>query len=397
MAMVRRAVVQMQRRFYCFLHHNPVLCDNTFATSYVVPQPALGAVRAAVFAYCFAVLATNLIINIVHGAGWSWAAYFTTLTFFGITLYYGLAAWVTVRYTWICRRAAYRRAMEAAASPPVALAVEQQLQPTGKVTQHAAADTPPESNPATLVTTMVEPEQHQPQPEPERQPLVSIAVQDEITEHPQPAGASRHQPPDEIAEQPTPDEISEQQVPVEEPPQPTARASTAHQLALATQWLLYESFICFAPLVTLIYWVLLYPTQSDLMDGAVDWWMGVSMHAFNMVLMLLEVLVFARCPCQWRHFAAIAGFMVLYLGLVYFMVGVYGFYVYPFFEPHYFGGYIAVMCLLIVNIAAVIWTIHLMIHRLRDALYPRWLARHCSDAVAAPLPLPRISSSPCVK
>ncbi|KAJ1720765.1 hypothetical protein LPJ61_006122, partial [Coemansia biformis] len=146
-------------------------------------------------------------------------------------------------------------------------------------------------------------------------------------------------------------------------------------LVLAAQWILYESFTCYAPLVTIIYWALLYPTQTAVLDTLVDWWMGISMHAFNMVLMLFEVLVAARCPLKWTHFATIITIMGLYLGLVYFMVGVYDFYVYPFFEPRYFGGFIAIMCLLIINVVAVIWTILLIVHRLRDTLYPRWIMR----------------------
>ncbi|KAJ2321990.1 hypothetical protein IWW51_004304 [Coemansia sp. RSA 2702] len=63
------------------------------------------------------------------------------------------------------------------------------------------------------------------------------------------------------------------------------------------------------------------------------------------------------------------------------MVGVYGFYVYPFFEPRYFGGFIALLCLLIVNIVTVVWVIMLMVHRLRDLLYPRWLMKRQRSTV----------------
>ncbi|KAJ2701052.1 hypothetical protein H4R19_005434 [Coemansia spiralis] len=249
------------------------------------------------------------------------------------------------------------------------MTAEQQRQRlTPKELQHVATGVPSEPTASTSATVVAGPEQQRPL-------LVDIAV-----------------PEDEISEQRAQDaaEINNQAVEGEERRAGVVgrRASTVHQLVLAAQWLLYESFICYAPLVTIVYWVLLYPTQTAEMATAVDWWMGVSMHAFNMVLMVLEVFVLARCPCHWRHFGPIAGFMVLYLGLVYFMVAVYGFYVYPFFQPRYFGGYIAVMCLLIVNIAAIIWTIQLMVHRLRDTLYPRWLARH-SNSTAAALPSPQ--------
>ncbi|KAI7823416.1 hypothetical protein BX661DRAFT_186557 [Kickxella alabastrina] len=137
-------------------------------------------------------------------------------------------------------------------------------------------------------------------------------------------------------------------------------ASVAHQLSLASQWVLYETFTCYAPLVTLVYWCLLYPTQGGL-DGVLDTWMGVSMHAINFLLMSLEVMVFARCRYRWTHFGMVVLCLVLYLALVYFMV--------------VFWGYVAVVCLLVVVVVAIIWVIMLMVHRWRDMAYPRWLSR----------------------
>ncbi|KAJ1876607.1 hypothetical protein LPJ57_004399 [Coemansia sp. RSA 486] len=154
--------------------------------------------------------------------------------------------------------------------------------------------------------------------------------------------------------------------------------SVLHQSSLATQWILYESFTCYAPLVTLIYWCLLYPSQEEGFVSGLDIWMGVSMHACNSVLMALEISVFARTRYKWPHIGVMYVFLVLYLVLVYFMVGVYDFYVYPFFDGRYFGGYVAVVCLLVMNVVAIIWVIMLMIHRLRDMLYPKWLSKRRS-------------------
>ncbi|KAJ2078788.1 hypothetical protein H4R24_004231 [Coemansia sp. RSA 988] len=158
-------------------------------------------------------------------------------------------------------------------------------------------------------------------------------------------------------------------------PQITAAPTVLHQLTLATQQVLYESFTCFAPLVTIVYWGLLYPTQSVTLDTSLDLWTGISMHVMNSVLMLVEVGVFAKSPYSKWHLWIMFAILVLYLGLAYFMVGVYDFYVYPFFVPKYFGGYIAVICLLALNIVAIVWVIMLMVHRVRDSAYSRWLLR----------------------
>ncbi|KAJ1934834.1 hypothetical protein FBU59_005569 [Linderina macrospora] len=151
-----------------------------------------------------------------------------------------------------------------------------------------------------------------------------------------------------------------------------SKPSTAHQLSLAAQWLLYETFTCYAPLVSLIYWGFLYSSSGGF-DEAIDTWMGTSMHATNTALMLLEVLLFSRCPYRWTHFAVVMGVLASYLVLVYFMVGVYDFYVYPFFDARFFGGYVAVICLLVVDVVGLVWVVLLMVHSWRDRKYPKWI------------------------
>ncbi|KAJ2851054.1 hypothetical protein IWW36_001401 [Coemansia brasiliensis] len=284
---------RLRRQFYCFLFHNPVLQDELFATSYMVKPRVLCGIRTLFFVYCFTVLTSNLIVNIVHGAGWNWAAYFTTLTYFGITLYYGVAAFTTMRFLKKQLWAAQQRAE----------AIDEVRTPDSGMQ------------------------------------LVDVETKQ-----------------------------------TEESQRVYVVPSVAHQLALASQWLLYETFTCYAPLVTLIYWVLLFPTQSDMLDVPLDQWMGISMHAINCLFMITEVLC-SKIPYRWSHFSAVVVFLAMYLGLAYFMVAVYGFYVYPFFESRYFGGYIALLCLLIVNIVAIVWVVMLMVHRLRDIVLPRWLMR----------------------
>ncbi|KAI9502684.1 hypothetical protein GGI25_003539 [Coemansia spiralis] len=318
---VRRVCEWAKHQANSFLFDNPVLADPVFTTSYFVPQPVLCLVRLVVFAYCLGVLVTNMVINIVHGAGWNWAAYFTTLTYVGITMYFGFAAYNTTR-----------------------ACVLKQLVAREMVCR---VDVPDSSQ------AIVAPE------------IVSVAT-------------SRHSSVIYVNAQSSTEEKltdGEDQVAPEPPllvPLLPAKKLT-RQLCLATQWLLYESFVCFAPLVTIVYWALLYPMSGGF-AALDDVWMGVSMHAVNTILMALEVLVFARSPMVLGHINFLLTAMTLYLGLVYFMVLVYGFYVYPFFEARYFSGYIAIVCLLVVNIVGIIWVALFMVHYWRDRAFPKWSA-----------------------
>ncbi|KAJ2776603.1 hypothetical protein H4R18_005582 [Coemansia javaensis] len=340
MNVLRRLAVRAQQQAYRFLLHNPDLREELFATSYVVSQPVLAAARGAAFAYCLAVLATNLAVNVAHGAGWSWPAYFTTLTFIGIAMYYGVATCVTVRYMrarWA--RAAGRQQAHASILRPVAqseVLVADAASATAEQHHHLSTDKPRLSEDNIEIA--------------EEQALAVAAA--------------------DVAE-----------------PAAAVAPSVGLQVLLATQWLLYESFTCFAPLVSLVYWALLFPTQPGALASAVDLWTGISMHALNCVLMALEVAVLARIPYRWTHLPAVTLFMGLYLGLAYFMVGVYDFYVYPFFDPRYFGGYIAVMCLFVTDIVAITWVLMLMVHRLRDGMYPRWAALRQQQQQQQPQPI----------
>ncbi|KAJ1952888.1 hypothetical protein EC988_003312 [Linderina pennispora] len=327
LAALRRTIEWTGQYAYCFLHHNPNLRDELFTTSYVVPQPLLAAIRVVVFVYCLSVLVANLVVNIMHEAGWSWPAYFTTLTYLGITMYYGFAAFNTCQYTLVYGLHNHRRMHTSMVSHPIQIPLEQFRQRTlGLGIDHSSAS-PPELTP---------------------EPKGYAA---DATSQPQsPAGWPNSASVPATLAQPS---------------------STLHQLALATQWLLYETFTCYAPLVSLIYWGFLYPSSGGFYER-IDTWMGTSMHATNTALMLLEVLLFSRCPYRWTHFTVVISVLASYLVLVYFMVGVYDFYVYPFFDARFFGGYIAIICLLVVDIVGLVWVVLVMVHRWRDTKYPKW-------------------------
>ncbi|KAJ1722164.1 hypothetical protein LPJ53_003400 [Coemansia erecta] len=405
----RRAGSWARRYAHRFLFHNEAyLRDELLVSSYFVPQPTLGFIRTGIFVYCLAVLVTNLVVNIVHDAGWNWAAYFTTLTFFGITLYYGFAAYNTLRHTmrqgqqqqqqvWWWQRASVRRSgkrkiSEMPISQPMPLSREQRE----KLAYDSRFEMPTSRDASTpsLATGsgyasgiehvhLLRSGSHQQRP----MALRDIEEIAEMQRQPSRDGSSDDMQKDSVVSDK--DAIEEAQAETANTSSATVVAgraicqplATRHQLSLASQWLLYESFTCYAPLVTLIYWCLLYPTQGGF-DGALDTWMGVSMHACNSVLMVLEIGVFARTRYRWTHAGVMVFILVLYLALVYFMVGVYDFYVYPFFETRYFGGYVAVVCFLVVDVICIIWVVMLLVHRARDAVYQKWLSRRRSSTFA---------------
>ncbi|KAJ2719047.1 hypothetical protein GGI07_005455 [Coemansia sp. Benny D115] len=390
-----------RRSVHGFLFHNDdYLHEELLVTSYFVPQAALGISRAVIFTYCLAVLVANLTVNIVHGAGWSWAAYFTTLTFCGITAYYGLAAYNTLRYTTAQRLWQWRwqwqwrkkGVSEMPISAPMPLSREQMAMlandsrvgmPVELGGSTPSIDTmgrsPEECGASAIERVQLLQSGYRREPMALRdvEPCAEITelVDEQQDDYGGPGEASYGE--ETKAQSASADcysEWPEAALALAPEMTPAPQMSLVHRVSLATQWVLYEMFVCFAPLVTLIYWCLLYPTQ-DLLDGTLDVWMGVSMHAVNSVLMVLEIAVFARTRCRWTHFTAMVLVLVLYLGLVYFMVGVYDFYVYPFFETHYFGKYVAIVCLLIVDIVGIIWVVMLMVHRCRDLVYTKWLSR----------------------
>ncbi|KAJ2403048.1 hypothetical protein GGI23_000267 [Coemansia sp. RSA 2559] len=358
---VRRVYGWAKQQTQCFLFHTPALQDDKlFTTSWFVPQPLLCCARATIFAYCLGVLATNLAVNVVHGAGWNWAAYFTTLTFMGITMYFGVAAYNTA--------AAWR----ASRLPAEQQQQQQQQQRVGQNEALAADEknaefdeTPLASAGGNASETIA------------AMPLASAGA-GEIVQVASSSSSRRSSSRCSsviYVDAPGSKTIAEDHVEHEQAVGGAAqqRDSTTHRVLLAAQWILYESFTCFAPLVTIMYWALLFPMSGGFALAA-DVWMGASMHAINSVLMGVEVLALSRIPYALPHLGVLLAFLTLYLGLTYFMVAVYGFYVYPFFEARYFGGYIAVVCLLVVDIVAIIWVAMVMLHYWRDRAYPRWAA-----------------------
>ncbi|KAJ1820994.1 hypothetical protein LPJ60_002882 [Coemansia sp. RSA 2675] len=351
-----------------FLFENQYLRDEYFATSYIVPQRLLLGVRIIAFVYCASVLISNMVSNIMNGAGWSWAAYFTTLTYFGITLYYWFAAYNTGRCLVKHRHVRKEGVAGRAISHPMPL-------PPDQLAMLASASSRVFGTPAGRVR-----ENHRTELDHVR--LLRLGAH----------GASDDQVNSTSGESETVQEmsefddfsvVSESEIDVNEKRSEGPALTTAHQLSLAAQWILYELFACYAPLVSIIYWAVLYPSQGGI-GSVFDMWMGISMHGLNTVFMSLEVLVFARCPFRWTHVGVALGAMFMYLALTYLMVTWYGFYVYPFFEAKYFGvGGVVVFCVLMLDVAALSWVVLIMVHRWRDRAYPRkWPPVQCLPAAA---------------
>ncbi|KAJ2815096.1 hypothetical protein FBU31_007057, partial [Coemansia sp. 'formosensis'] len=305
-----------------FLFENNYLRDEYFATSYIVPQRLLLGIRIVAFVYCLAVLITNLSLNIAHGAGWSWAAYFTTLTYVGVATYYWFAAYNTARCVLKHRHVSRGSVAGRTISHPTPL-------PPNQLAQLAAASSRVFGTPASLGTPGGRANgSHEAGLDRVRLLRLGTHHANESQAHFTSDEGETMQGMSQIGDFSV---LSESEAGLDTKRPELPAESVAHQLSLAAQWILYELFACYAPLVSLIYWAILFPTQGG-MDTAADMWTTLSMHGFNTVFMCLEIFVFARCPFRWTHVTAALATMLLYLALAYLMVAWYGFYVYPFFD-----------------------------------------------------------------
>ncbi|EMR69481.1 hypothetical protein UCREL1_3493 [Eutypa lata UCREL1] len=99
--------------------------------------------------------------------------------------------------------------------------------------------------------------------------------------------------------------------------------------------LFYTSVTTYPPLVTIVYWAVLYPTAYGDAGGFPDAyaaWSNASQHALNSLFALFEILVPRTEPAPLIHLWWLIVILALYLGLAYVTVATEGFYVYPFLD-----------------------------------------------------------------
>ncbi|KAJ2642561.1 hypothetical protein GGF44_001600 [Coemansia sp. RSA 1694] len=96
-------------------------------------------------------------------------------------------------------------------------------------------------------------------------------------------------------------------------------------------WLLFNSVLLFATVVTVLFWSLVYKANDY--NGAEQRWSNASVHALNSVCILVDMLVGAMIfSPHWSHSLTLALIAMLYLALAYINHAVNGWFTYDFLD-----------------------------------------------------------------
>ncbi|OQE28709.1 hypothetical protein PENSTE_c003G04074 [Penicillium steckii] len=98
----------------------------------------------------------------------------------------------------------------------------------------------------------------------------------------------------------------------------------------ALHGLLYTTITVFPPLVTLVFWIILYkpPFYKEVFTG----WSNVSQHGLNSLYAILEILLPTTAPHPWISIPVLILILLLYLCVAYITVHTEGFYAYSFLD-----------------------------------------------------------------
>ncbi|KAJ9130866.1 FAR-17a/AIG1-like protein [Pleurostoma richardsiae] len=95
--------------------------------------------------------------------------------------------------------------------------------------------------------------------------------------------------------------------------------------------LFYTSVCVFPPIVTVIYWAVLF--DGTWFPREFDAWQNLSQHALNSAAALFEIVVPRTAPPPVIHLLWLIVLLALYLGLAYVTRATEGFYTYSFLDP----------------------------------------------------------------
>ncbi|KAJ2899872.1 hypothetical protein GGI21_001609 [Coemansia aciculifera] len=131
-------------------------------------------------------------------------------------------------------------------------------------------------------------------------------------------------------------------------------------------WLLYNSVVLFAVVVTLVFWSLIYKPKDY--QGAELRWSTASVHALNSVFVLVDMIVGAMVfSPHWSHSLLLVVVGLLYFALAFINRAVNGWFTYDFLNYDKHGAIVAativgivVGCLLIYY---VIYALQLLLER----------------------------------
>ncbi|KAL5534876.1 hypothetical protein ACEPAG_1341 [Sanghuangporus baumii] len=130
--------------------------------------------------------------------------------------------------------------------------------------------------------------------------------------------------------------------------------------------LLFSTITTFPFIVTIVFWAVLFPDNP--FEDKFDVWSNVSMHAFNSVFALFEILFTHAGPTPWTHIPFIVIILACYLGVAYITRATEGFYVYSFLNPSKEGTSLAGWIIGIAASGAVIFSITRVLCVLRERL-----------------------------
>ncbi|KAJ2742970.1 hypothetical protein GGI20_004103 [Coemansia sp. BCRC 34301] len=144
-------------------------------------------------------------------------------------------------------------------------------------------------------------------------------------------------------------------------------------------WLLFNSVVLFAVVVTAMYWSLIY--RADDYRSAEQRWSTASVHALNSACVLVDVLVGAMIfSPHWSHSLTLAAIGMLYFALAFINEAVNGWFTYDFLNYNKHKATVAPVIIgIIVGFLLVYYVIYGLQLLLERALPPRFTTQQDND------------------
>ncbi|KAI9292600.1 hypothetical protein K502DRAFT_367470 [Neoconidiobolus thromboides FSU 785] len=129
--------------------------------------------------------------------------------------------------------------------------------------------------------------------------------------------------------------------------------------------LLFQSIMLLAPVVTIVYWSLLFPNDTKLKTDPVYAYQSISMHALNLVFCWIELILCCNMFVFW-HFIPLIVILYLYLPMAILVHKIHGFWIYPFLNYIDYPITFTVVVIALLVLAVVLQLIYCYVYKLRD-------------------------------